>query len=225
MNKSLKYSLIAVGAAIILFQTAQMTLVLARYKTPSGSNFPTLKIAESIWVSRFLSPKKFSFVCFKWEDSIMGRHKRVFRLCGVEGDKIEIRDGILFVNGKNQDAGLSLAHYYTLKAEDAQKLVDLKELGEDNMTFISSDSVGTDIADKAIKDYSIAAKKMILSKDHLDPNISQRFSADWNQDQFGPVVVPRSKVFVLGDNRHSAEDSRYLGFIDKSSVVATVIGK
>ena len=38
---------------------------------------------------------------------------------------------------------------------------------------------------------------------------------------WGPVAVPPGKVFVLGDNRNDALDSRYFGFIDADSVVGS----
>lgn len=37
-------------------------------------------------------------------------------------------------------------------------------------------------------------------------------------DQFGPVVVPDRKLFVLGDNRDHSYDSRYWGFVDYSDL-------
>jgi signal peptidase I len=39
------------------------------------------------------------------------------------------------------------------------------------------------------------------------------------RDNYGPVKVPEDSIFVLGDNRDRSNDSRFWGFVQKSSIV------
>jgi signal peptidase I len=39
-----------------------------------------------------------------------------------------------------------------------------------------------------------------------------------SRDNWGPIVVPEERYFVLGDNRDNSEDSRYWGFVQRESI-------
>lgn len=56
---------------------------------------------------------------------------------------------------------------------------------------------------------------------HYDQNI--RIMTPDPRDNFGPVLVPKHKLFVMGDNRDQSYDSRYWGFVDLNAVLGEAL--
>ena len=109
--------------------------IIQAFKIPSGSMKPTLLIGDHILVNKFIygikipftdryilkitKPKRGDVVVFKWPRD--ERKDFIKRVIGIEGDKIEIKDDILYVNdekikteyiGKYRDENITMANKY-----------------------------------------------------------------------------------------------------------------
>lgn len=162
----------AIVTALILALLIRSFIVQA-FKIPSGSMIPTLLIGDHILVNKFLygttipftdkkvliirNPAKGDIVVFRYPQN--PEKDFIKRVIATEGDVIEERSKVVYVNGK--------------------------ALSEPYMQ-------------------------------HVDKNVS--FSRMDPRDNFGPIQVPKSKLFVMGDNRDQSYDSRYWGFVDLRDV-------
>jgi len=226
MNKKLKYVPIVISIIIVLYFLLSLTGIFKTYKSPTTSNEPNLKLNSWFYATNLIEPKIGDFVCYENENPQFGKQTRVHRLCGNEEDTIEIKDGLVYLNGKNLDENTELIHNYKIAQEDFNKINNNEKLTEkngvhqlDHNTFIIG--LETSIAKK----YNLNSKRLIDEKGKPDQYISAVFKNNWNKDNFGPIKIPKGKVFVLGDNRDNSEDSRYIGFIKQSDIVGVVISK
>lgn len=100
------------------------TFIFGPYKIPTGSMKPTFMEEDKIFVDklsyRFHSPERGDIIVFKYP---LDRKKDfVKRLAGLPGETVEIRKGVLLVNGKPMtDPPFSMNTYYNVEDWDFGK--------------------------------------------------------------------------------------------------------
>jgi signal peptidase I len=78
--------------------------VVEDYKIPSKSMVPTLEIGDRLFVNKFIyrftDPERGDVIVFKSVEG--GEEDLIKRVVAVPGDTVEVRDGMLYVNGQPQ---------------------------------------------------------------------------------------------------------------------------
>ncbi|PVD51132.1 signal peptidase I [Terrimonas sp.] len=210
---------------LLLWIAGRLTNAIQFFALSASSNEPTLKRGSYIFSSNLAKPKLLDFICFHYNTQELGNQIWIFRLCGTEGDNIEIKNGVLFLNGKNVDAGLTLNHTFIMSNKDFNVLQDKFNPDPEQYYQIAADSFYFFTNEKFLKELNITGRKLIDKKGTENADVENIWQKKWNKDNFGPVTVPPGKYFVLGDNRDNAQDSRYIGFINKDDFAGTVLGK
>lgn len=86
----------------------------------------------------------------------------------------------------------------------------------DKVLFRNGDPVPEPYA-QHVDPLDVHAPGMRWQADYL-LNPADRLHYRPTRDNWGPLVVPADRYFVLGDNRDDSEDSRYWGFVEGSAI-------
>ena len=143
------------------------------------------------------------------------REHYVKRCVGIAGDKLEIKDGELFINNKKQAMPEHAQHFYEVKI--ATRLLNIDEyfldkhdiyvteagikenIGEDTTVYLFNmpANVAEDIKNTP---YVISVKKRIDPKGEYSQSIfphNRRYP--WNNDNFGPMTLPSEGMTIKID--------------------------
>jgi len=226
MNKGTRIILLVVGIPIFTYMFLGQLGVLKLYSNPSTANEPALKLNSKMLVSNLVKPRIGDFVCFKFKDEEFGSYIKVNRLYGLENDTLEIKNGIVYLNNLNLDIGLNLIHNYKVSTSVFEKLRKEGLINESSTSGKISDELYLiSLKDDIAKKFNLTSHRIIENKDDESKYVKEIFNENWNKDNLGPLIIPKNKIFVLGDNRDNSMDSRYVGLIDKNKVVGVVIKK
>ncbi|MFD1316723.1 signal peptidase I [Namhaeicola litoreus] len=224
LNKKMRVILIVLTSFLLLYAFLGQFGFLKLYHNPTSANEPGLKINSKMFVTNLITPKRGNFICFERNDEMFGHGVWIHRLVAKETDTILIDNGILYVNGENFDKSIDLMHFYRINKNEFKKLKVDNQITEVTINnLIEKDLYLINLKDKIAIKYGVQNKRDITPKNEVSNEIKKTFKRDWNKDNFGEIIIPKGKFFVLGDNRDNSNDSRYIGLIDENDLVGVVI--
>ncbi|MEO7312098.1 MAG: signal peptidase I [Chitinophagaceae bacterium] len=147
-----------------------------------------------------------------------------------------MKDGLLFVNGEDFDNDMIVQQEYLLSTENASAYETIKNFTENEIfpagnvpnqpnhlqyrVFLTKRSLNELKAELKNGD-SLA--RLIDAEHYYLSFFSEEGHPEWTLDNFGPLTVPPGNYFVLGDNRHNAQDSRFFGIVKKEKITGVVV--
>jgi signal peptidase I len=180
----------SIAMGFVLFLVLR-TFLIQTFTITSGSMEGTLLVGDFLVLSKsaygatvpgtgvklpgYSEPKRGDVVVFR------GHHEPidlVKRLVGLPGDTLEMRDGVLLVNGAAQPE-----------------------------PYVRHTDPGGDVTHPWM---SWQAQHLLDSMDVM------RYRP--TRDNWGPIITPQDRYFVMGDNRDESLDSRYWGFVDPAAL-------
>jgi len=177
-----KQILAAVVMALII-----KTSIVEAYKIPSQSMEDTLLVGDFLLANKFIYGTRLPLVNWRLPairephpgDVVIfiypvdGVTKYIKRCVATAGDTVEVKDKVLFVNGK-RFPDPEFCRYDT-NTDGSQKIAPRGPGGMDS------------------------------------------------KDNFGPLIVPRNRYFMMGDNRDNSYDSRYWGAVHEDLILGEAI--
>ena len=179
---------------------------LEPFRIPSGSMYPTLRVGDYLFVSKYSygysrysfpfglpifegrlkykQPERGDVVVFKFPQNT--HTDFIKRIIGLPGDKVQVKEGRLYINGE---------------------LIEREKTG----SYIIDEYVAMP---EFYKQYTETLPNGV-KHDILEISDKERIVA--NTEEF---VVPEDMFFMMGDNRDRSDDSRIsVGFVPKENLV------
>ncbi|MFD0975398.1 signal peptidase I [Salinimicrobium gaetbulicola] len=187
---------------------------------PINTMEPNIQKNSTVLISNIPKIENSDIIIFRKKES---GDPYVYRIVGMENDTILIKNGILYRNNKRADTNYEVIYDYKVSKEVFHKIKNSKHIYH---PFFSTQIAYMDtLLVAADKNFAVNHNltRYIIDKQDVEEEIKNQFQKNWNRDNFGPLIIPAKKCFVMGDNRGNSWDSRYFGLIDNNQIIGKVI--
>lgn len=229
-----KTILITFFIILVVYATLRFSGMLNYYRASTPSMEPNFKIGDVFLTSNLLDYDYNSVIAYLHTPAqypnmpLQNEGTFTARLIAKENDTLKIVHGLAFVNGKLIDRETKLKHGYTVPIDFLESTA-YKQLGLDDNDMIKLNYSKALLFLKKEEHLLVKQYKGILAHT-INLDICREYSPikdlikpNWTSDDFGPIVIPKGHVFVMGDNRDNSWDSRMEGFIPVEKITGTVL--
>jgi len=236
MKKFFIGAAIAGGTFVFLVIIVRLTGILQVYRGSTSAMSPAIELNEQFFASNLIKPKHYDIIVFKRKtdmydgDAEPGSTARfIYRLIAVGGEKLEIKNGLAWVNDKLADDSTKLKFYYTFSSHKTNEVLAALQLNATNLP--ENDWVINEPNTTALlthPQFAVANKITPLEKynEAADATLYKNDSSkNWTTSNYGPILIPMGYYFLLGDNRNGARDSRFIGPVNAKDVIGVVLDK
>ena len=206
------------------------TSVVEAFQIPSGSMLPTIEVGDHIFVNKFIYGIRVPFTTFKffqWRQPKRGEvivfihpdnsgKDLIKRVVAVEGDAVEVRRGVLLVNGEPVMHHLVGDYSYSDVNEQTDTwsrhtgVAEEEIFGGHSFRTLHAPGLRRELSDFPPGPGMCVTARM-RSRRLDDPGLRPSPSGS------GCVIQP-GYVFVMGDNRDNSDDSRFWGAVPLGNI-------
>lgn len=202
---------------IVVYFGCGITGICRVYKISTSACEPKYEVGERIFSSNLKTIQKGEFVCY----THLSGEVYTSQLIAMEGDVLEIKNNIAYINGSLDDDTMKLKFAWIVEDPEGMDMATFfaKYPGRDFSA--NPDGKGGNLINLTINEgQTMGYKRWCFEKGVSDKSVWMGAQNNWNRDWFGPFTIPKGYVFLLSPNRANAYDSRYRGPIEMKNIVA-----